>query len=710
MSEEHTEFADKIGPGPGHSGTLTFGAEGNAAEVGKPEISPERKALVQEITADIKRRKGLFSKAFQRMREDMAFVRKGASKEWAEGNYVVHIAQRHVQQRVSSLYAKNPTAVAKRRKTVDYVIWDGNAQSLASAQQVMAVAADPASMQVGTMNPAMASQMAQGIESATALLMDVAQAQQRIQMLKRLGQTLECLFHYYIGEDTPTFKLQAKQLVRRVVTCGIGYVKLGFQRIMGQSSTMQTQIADFRDKVAHAERLANELAEKKMDPDAAGVEELRLAMRALMAKKDVLIREGLVFDFPRSTAIIPDEYTRSIKGWVGTRKVAEEFMFTPGRVRELFGVDLGKEYTAYNKGGNTASKKDSGMALVWQEYDKDSGLMYTVCDGYCDFLEEPTNTPIELEQFFPFFPLAFNDLEGDDDNDIFPPSDVHIIKHPVMEVQRARESLRQHRRANRPFYGAAKGVLDDTDKTKMSGAAAHEVVEFNGLAPGEKIADKITRFEHAAVDPALYDVGPQMEDILRAVGSQEANLGPTSGATATESSIAEGSRLASQASAIDDVDDMLSLIARASSQVMLAELNAVTVTKIAGPGAIWPQMSNEDIAAELWLEVSAGSSGRPNKAQEIDNWQKMLPMLIQTPGIAPMWLAKEMVKRLDDRADLTEAVIDGMPSITAMNSQTTPNGAQGADQGNEGTDNGPRPEEDARGSSAGGQPGAMKGK
>jgi hypothetical protein len=51
----------------------------------------------------------------------------------------------------------------------------------------------------------------------------------------------------------------------------------------------------------------------------------------------------------------------------------------------------------------------------------------------------------------------------------------------------------------------------------------------------------------------------------------------------------------------------------------------------------------------MWLEVSAGSSGRPNKAQDIDNLNKILPVIIQVPGISPMWLAKQTVMRLDDR-------------------------------------------------------------
>jgi hypothetical protein len=322
MSEE---MLDTVAPGAAPEGTLQFNPQSGARADKKPEPPPERKALVDSITEDIKRRKKLFGKSFERMKSDMAFAKKGAEKVWSDEKYVVNITHRHVQQRVSSLYAKNPTIVARRRKTVDFMIWDGNAESLMQAQQVMATMSDPMSQEAMMGNPAMGMQMMASVAQAGMLLADIAQAKQRIQMLKKLGETLECLFKYYIGEDTPTFKLQAKQLVRRVVTCGVGYVKLGFQRVMGRSTTLETQIADFQQRISYVENLADQLADGTIEPDTKGVEELRLAMAALQSEKDVLIREGLVFDFPRATSIIPDDDTRSLKGWVGTRRVAQEF-------------------------------------------------------------------------------------------------------------------------------------------------------------------------------------------------------------------------------------------------------------------------------------------------------------------------------------------------------------------------------------------------
>ena len=136
-----------------------------------------------------------------------------------------------------------------------------------------------------------------------------------------------------------------------------------------------------------------------------------------------------------------------------------------------------------------------------------------------------------------------------------------------------------------------------------------------------------------------------------------------------------------------------SVIARASSQVLLKEMSPERVTEIVGPGALWPEMTLAQIADELYLDVEAGSSGKPNQAVEINNWQQMMPFLIQMPGINPMWLARETIRRLDDRLDLTEAIAAGMPSIVMQNQAQQPGPADPANnpnaQGAEGASNAP---------------------
>ena len=124
--------------------------------------------------------------------------------------------------------------------------------------------------------------------------------------------------------------------------------------------------------------------------------------------------------------------------------------------------------------------------------------------------------------------------------------------------------------------------------------------------------------------------------------------------------------------------------------------------KIVGVGAIWPELSREEIANEVLLEIEAGSMGRPNASQDIAAAQRIYPLLIQLPGINPEFLAQDLLRRLDDRLDLTQAFQSAMPSIVAMNSmaQGSMPGAgapAGAGQGPQGANNGAKPEQPSPG-------------
>jgi hypothetical protein len=166
-------------------------------------------------------------------------------------------------------------------------------------------------------------------------------------------------------------------------------------------------------------------------------------------------------------------------------------------------------------------------------------------------------------------------------------------------------------------------------------------------------------------------------------------------ATATESAIAAGASKTTDDASIDDLDAFLTVIARAAGQILMKEMSAEKVREIVGPGAVWPEMSLAEIAGEVYLEVEAGSSGKPNQAVEIDNWQKMAPFVLQTPGINPTWIAKETIRRLDDKADMVEAIAAGIPSIVMQNQAQQPGpadpAADPAAQGPQGAQNGPAP-------------------
>jgi hypothetical protein len=266
-----------------------------------------------------------------------------------------------------------------------------------------------------------------------------------------------------------------------------------------------------------------------------------------------------------------------------------------------------------------------------------------------------------------------------------------------LELNRSRQGLREHRFANRPKIAYSEGILSADDIESLRNPPSNALIAVNGLQPGQDINQVLQAIKGVPIDPNLYTTQETFQDMLRVAGDQQADLGPTSGATATESNIAAQARATSTGSEMDDIDDTLSSMAQSAGQILLLNVSEETVKKIVGPGAIWPQLTRGDVAQQMFLDIEAGSSGRPDQARELQNFERLAPILMQIPGITPNFLAKEAISRMDDSIDLEEAVADGQPSIMAQNavqpgaSQGPPGSMPPGAQGPEGVANAPAP-------------------
>lgn len=633
-----------------------------------PDPEKARALLVQEWKIRIKSAKAHWKPDFDRMRKHMEFAKFGSNKKWKNGgNYVANIVQRHINQKVASLYAKDPRAKFDRSDRLEFQVWDGSMGSLQAAQVQLQL--DPSD------------------QTATALLQDVLQGIQRRKLFDRVGETLVILFHYFLREGNLRFKRQAKQAVRRALVTGIAYQQLGFQRLIDARPEISAQITDAKQKLSAMEALSADLADGVLDENTAEMENLRLMLKDLQAQEEIVLREGPVFDWPKSTEIILDPNTRQIEGWVGTFWIAREYgNLTAQQIKEIWKVDIskgaqpasgtdsvpGKMPISTHAGGGENKEPDKGKHTVWKVWDKRTGMEFVIADGWPEFLQEPSPPQVEVDSFFPVLALQFNPIE-DDQNDpketrIFGLSEVELLLDMQNEYNRAREGLREHRHANRPGYAVARGALESNDKKIIEAHPVNGIAELN-LQPGQTIEDVLKAVPKIPIDPAVYDVSPTFDDIQRAAGSQEANLGGTSGSTATEASIAEGSRGTATQSNVDDLDDFLTEQARASGQILLLNMSRDQVTKIAGPGSVWPEFSAQEASEEVFLSVRAGSSGRPNRQLDIANFERIAPLLLQTPGIQPKWLAEQAIERLGDNLSLEDAFLDGLPSIIAQNAQ-----------------------------------------
>lgn len=710
-------------------------AQGEADRVEGYQSTPQDIELVTQIREKIRRDKRHHEKAFKRMRRDMQVAMWGAEKDWGDQKYRANIAGRHVKQKTAALYAKNPKAVARRRPTLDFAVWDENPQSLqiayqaiqAGQMQIAAAQANAAAVAQGAtvdpatgqpIDPTQPTQLPPGFEQAMAVIEDFQQGMQRRQELDRYGKTLEVLFEHSLHAQKPlNFKTGMKQVVRRACTCGVGYVELSYQKEKGPPAGLSEQLADARSRLAHLKNLATEISEGEVSETSAEISELEHAIAQLQAEPEIVLREGLLVDYPQATKVIPDRLCKSLVGFVGARHLSIEYMYTPDEVEEIFGVDLGNSYTSYttNAGSireisandvmdddyewSSPSEKQKGMVCVWKHYDRASGLVYYIADGYKGFLRQPAAPDVFVEDFWPVYALTFNEVESEDE--LFPPSDVALMLDMQKEHNRSRQGMREHREAARPRWVYANGAFEEEDPLVLKDLKPFEALGLN-IDPQAKISDILQGIPIPGVDPNLYETGQIFGDVQLVVGTQEAQFGGVSKATATESAIAANSSASSDGSSIDDLDAFLTLIARAAGQILQREATPEIVTKVVGPGAFWPELTLSEIADEVYLEVEAGSTGKPNQAIEISNWQKMLPLLLQMPNIDPTWLARETLRRLDDRMDLTAAITSGIPAIVAQNANAqlaAPNSgdrvaAQASDpnaQGGKGAFNAPQP-------------------
>lgn len=592
-------------------------------------------------------------------------MRFAAGKQWESQEeldterYVCNITIRNVNQKVASLYARNPRSKAVRRKRLDYQVWDGKMESLVAA--IAEAGSNPMDME------------------AMAIVRDYEQGQTTRELIDRVGETLDTLYQWNIDQQEPEFKKQMKQLVRRTVICGVGYVRLSYlrdnERAAPSTSDTDTLVLG---RAKRAAEILRRIDEGDVDMDDASMEQLRLLFAGFgmttASEAQQAIGERLLIEFPSATSVIPDCRCRCLKDFVGARWIAQEYRLPLNEVNEFFEVDIqaGGDLMEYQMRNNweaerpmpmdmknvsfTDDPQETKMVCLWEVFDIRTKTRFFICDGWKDYVMAPEQVWPETKRFWPIFSLSFNDIEPDDAAEVtvFPPSDVQLMKHSQKEWNRSRDALREHRRQNRPKYLAAKGRLTEEDKNKLENVPQSGVIEVEGIGAGEDIAKLVIPFQHSPVDPTLYDVSQLQQDILLSVGAQEANFGPLSGATATEATISEQSRLGTTSSNVDDLDDLLSDVARAGGEVLLRECSVEVVKRVCGPGAVWPS-NPEDFVNEVYLEIEAASSGRPNKAMEIANFERLAPVMMQA-GANPQFIVSEAIKRLDDRLDPEDAL------------------------------------------------------
>lgn len=702
---------DTLGHPPAEQNTPA-GQAAMAAEQPKPEVTEARKALVEKWTSRIKHARDThWSAAFKRMQDDRYWAAHGCSKDWkSTGSYTVNLMSRHVNRKTADLYAKNPTCVVKRRPMLEGQLWDGSPAMLMQAQQgASGVMPGPDGMPM----PAPIDPM------AVMVLQEAQQILMQRQLQEKIARTVELVVQ---NSWDRTFKGELKQAVRRALTCGVAWIQFDLFRETDKNPEIDDKIADTRTKIAAIEQRMAAVNRMDAPDETAELEQLQINLQNLQNEAEIVLQEGIIYDFPASEDIIPDPRCTNLRTFSGARWVARQYSMDADAIERQFGVDVtaceadGRQRPDQGAVFNPGEELNGAKKEVWRVFDKDAQEEFWIADGCEDFLRAPAPPAVYRKGFWPWLPIIFNDADLPC-GEIYPPSDVFLLRDPQDEHNRARQGVRIHRTANRPVYVTATGAIDEDETKLLTQVPAHTIVPLKGLQPGGKVVDILQPVPKAPIDPALYDVSGTMSDFYLIGGNQEAQLGGTSGATATESSIADAARSKETSEDVDSLDETLSILAAEVAAMAISAMAPETVQKIAGPGAAWPATDRQSICEALEVSIRAGSSGRPNQQAEAAKLERLMPHLIQVPGINPEAIARKLIETLDANIDLADFMTPGLPSITAINAMSRPSAASGPpgsdnpdDQGAEGADKAPRPNDTRPGAQpAYGDSGALQG-
>jgi len=464
---------------------------------------------------------------------------------------------------------------------------------------------------------------------------------------KNLAKTLEIVLNQQFNEANT--KHIFKNAVRSSKVCSIGWVKVHLQNVTGPNPKATTALADTRDNLHMAHGIEKELeADENNELQKARLEQIE---EGLLNTPEIVLSKGLVID----NIDFEDVFVSPSVGrfsdlhkagrifqriWKSKSELMGEFPDAnwSGVSTHEWGKD--KKDNDYNSiadsnlnnsvGNNTLKGNENQKPVaVYEVWDKDQNRVHLIVKG----IETPllSWTPENVgEQWYPFFGLAFNQLE----DEFQPLTDLEQWLPLQDEYTDTRTKLKKHREMNKPHYVA--NGLKEGDIKKFTVSETAEILAID--TEGRPIDQALQKGVHIPIDPKSYDTTQIMRDLQIVSGLQEADMGSVVKAkTATEASIMNNGRATRVSEQRDTLEDFISAIANYTAECFLLGCDVGMVKEIAGEGATWyddsymPNCSIKQKADKIYnycnVSVRAGSTGKPDEMEDRSTWIELLPVL-----------------------------------------------------------------------------------
>ena len=514
--------------------------------------------------------------------------------------------------------------------------------------------------------------------------------------MRLFGKTCEIILNRFI--DDAGLKRRAKSALRAAKTTGIGWVKVYYQTKKEPNPIIVNRIRDTQDDLERMQFLQSEVSDPETkEHRERQMLEIQQYVDSLSKEKDMIVSEGLVIDVVDSNNILLDVSTiRNFDDYQFAPFIAEAIWMNKEEARSRWGkipagtkdYALNKEESYPQKIGVDRKTVDEGrqdLIKIFEIHDRMNKLVHYLPDGATEFLQEPISPTFVGEQWYPYFPLAQNLVDGQ----FFPLSDVSLLMELQDEHNSARTRFKEHRDICIPHWVGKREEVTERDGNSIKDATAGEIALIDGIS-GQPIRNSVDVFAPPPIDPAVYDTSHTERDIEKVVGGGEATQ-PKSNRSRTlgEAQMLSNDMQGQVTADTDEVEDWFSKIAKHVLELLLQTLTIEQVTAIAGPesqikqdeqgmptgemsdGVVWPanELNRGQIFNLLKLQIQAGSSGKPNKEKETQLWtQFVLPKMTELISTVAQLreqkqddlseslirLAQETLRRLDERFDVEE--------------------------------------------------------
>lgn len=450
----------------------------------------------------------------------------------------------------------------------------------------------------------------------------------------KFALTLENALNVFLVKDA-NLKKRGKAVVRGALTSTISYAKIIYQRDYRDDPLIRNRINDTQDNIERINLLLEET-----DPDGeecaehtAKLFELQQQIAALEKQVEVVAAEGLVADVLSSDdLIIMDSSVRDVDDFDQASEIAHKIKMTVGQFKRQFKRKPPQGTVSYVLDGeedanqeNKDYDNDDKIVIVYEVWSLADLTVYTLCEGAKEYIREPYQPESLGAKWYPFFGLQLRRVEGVK----YPKSFVEQLIELQDEYNTRRTNAKEHRQKNIPvrLVNKASGITDQEVSAINSRSIKTDVIGVTADDPST-FASQLVGLPEIPFNPAMYDTSDILYDMERVGNTQDAAVGAIRKAkTATEAEIAASGQQGRASEAVDVVEDWLTDIATYSAQILLQQVPVEEIKRRFGKESQWPTvpMAKKDLFELVNVTIRAGSTAKPNKMRERDQWIQLLP-------------------------------------------------------------------------------------